>query len=674
MAYTFDQIEARDPSRPELVAANALVTIYAPGDPSMTPLAITTTEGWPLSNPIQVNSNGYGPAFIHPTLDRVAWSGGEFSGYFTSYDSIKQDAVEAAAAAAASAAAAEEAARNSIAPTQEAVAAALATDGPARDAVTTAVAQGTSGLAQKPDNGGTPVGKGELVLTVTDFPTIADALRAAEGQTLFWPKGEYPVTENLPGFWKVDHTGFGVLTRGNQKFYITPVHTPALIQQNTLWVSGTGSDTNDGLFQETPVATLSNLDINILTRLGSKVSRGSWRVRLSGTIRGGRRFNIIPSSAQPIIFEGDDLLQGEPTTSIEYADVSGAGQKGMWFEPGSTIHVKKMRFANFTFPSGIGYGLIMANGGQLTYEDCVADNCDTGFGMINNVSFSAKRSKAVNCKSSGHRAQYSSSGGWDNCEGSRCEDGFFISRNAVTHVDFCQASDNSNAGVHLDMNTRAHVMGTHFRRNTVGVDVEGGAEWVNNNSDRNFFYHGTADANGTPYTHTGNARETRIYSQSAVNEFMVGKKYSTASLTGNTTNTLLYTGNDLGVIPELFMVGVGKRIRVRIMGTSTGTGGVKQVYFYVPASSGGSGYAYATWSIPAAQGGAPFELEATVVTTGTSKQMTYISGVVNGGTQIINSLESTQDMSSERLIRVAGQLGNAGDTLRLTGVEVYLAG
>lgn len=103
MPYTFDQIEARDPARPELVAADAMVTIFAPGDPAMTPLIITTTNGQPLENPIKVNAMGYGPAFTHPTLDRVAWSGGEFTGYFTSYEGMKSVALAAQEAASVSA-------------------------------------------------------------------------------------------------------------------------------------------------------------------------------------------------------------------------------------------------------------------------------------------------------------------------------------------------------------------------------------------------------------------------------------------------------------------------------------------------------------------------------------------------------------------------------------------
>lgn len=99
MAYTFDQIFAADPSNPANVAVNGVVTIHAPGDTTVTPLAITDVSGNPLPNPITVNANGYGPAFMHATLDRVAWSGGGFSNFMNSYEGMKGEAVAARNAA-----------------------------------------------------------------------------------------------------------------------------------------------------------------------------------------------------------------------------------------------------------------------------------------------------------------------------------------------------------------------------------------------------------------------------------------------------------------------------------------------------------------------------------------------------------------------------------------------
>lgn len=94
MAYTFDAISAIDPDNPERVASNASITIFAPGDPSMTLIAITDTSGVPLENPITVNDLGFGPAFM-ADIDRVAWSSGDLGGFFSSYEGIKNEAVAA---------------------------------------------------------------------------------------------------------------------------------------------------------------------------------------------------------------------------------------------------------------------------------------------------------------------------------------------------------------------------------------------------------------------------------------------------------------------------------------------------------------------------------------------------------------------------------------------------
>lgn len=99
MAYSYDQIFAADPANPSNIAGNAAVLIYQPGDATKTPLVITDPSGGALANPVIVNANGFGSAFMHATLDRVAWDGGGFSGFFTSYEGMKNEAVDARTAA-----------------------------------------------------------------------------------------------------------------------------------------------------------------------------------------------------------------------------------------------------------------------------------------------------------------------------------------------------------------------------------------------------------------------------------------------------------------------------------------------------------------------------------------------------------------------------------------------
>lgn len=192
MPYTYDPIEARDPSNPSMYASNASIIIFAPGDALRTPLAITDTTGSPLPNPITVNQAGYGPAFMHATLDRVAWAGAGFSNFFTSYEGMKNEAVAARSAAetAASSASSEAAAgvasvvtaaasSKTAAETAAAAAAAAAAlvNAPADTAIEAAIlGAGTKTKAALSSAFGTtsgakPVGKGELFTYAMDFKT-----------------------------------------------------------------------------------------------------------------------------------------------------------------------------------------------------------------------------------------------------------------------------------------------------------------------------------------------------------------------------------------------------------------------------------------------------------------------------------------------------------------------
>jgi len=225
MAYTFEQLLAADPSNPSNIAQNGSITIFAPGDPTMTPLTITDPDGSPLPNPFTVNANGFGPAFAHATLDRVAWSGGGFTGFVTSYEGMKEEAVaareaaEQAKAEAAAAAVADLEARISagqfkgdpgtpgapgvdgingtnginganVLPTQEAIAEALANPGPAKTTLTAEVATQTAG---KVDKIGIPINVKDLGAvgdgTANDSAIIQSALNSS--RAVFIPEGTW---------------------------------------------------------------------------------------------------------------------------------------------------------------------------------------------------------------------------------------------------------------------------------------------------------------------------------------------------------------------------------------------------------------------------------------------------------------------------------------------------
>ena len=117
MAYTYDEIFAKDPSNPEVIAQEGTITIFDPADPTKAPVPIFDVSGVPLPNPITVSKEGMGPAFYSETLDRVGWFGGGFQNYLTSYEGMRAEAQAAKESALESASAAALAAEFAQAPT-----------------------------------------------------------------------------------------------------------------------------------------------------------------------------------------------------------------------------------------------------------------------------------------------------------------------------------------------------------------------------------------------------------------------------------------------------------------------------------------------------------------------------------------------------------------------------
>ena len=100
MPYVFDHIFAADEANPQNVARNSSITLFLPGDATMTPVTgLTTVDGQPYPNPVTVNANGYAGQPVHDTIDRLAWSGGGFTGTMTAYEGMKEVAVASQLAA-----------------------------------------------------------------------------------------------------------------------------------------------------------------------------------------------------------------------------------------------------------------------------------------------------------------------------------------------------------------------------------------------------------------------------------------------------------------------------------------------------------------------------------------------------------------------------------------------
>ncbi len=161
---TFDPIFAADPNNPELIAADASITIFDPDDPGMEPVTITDPTGSPLANPLTVNEKGWGPAFkTGETLFRVGWSGAGFTGFFTSYESMRDTALAAKASAESAASGAAAAAEAALAGSATAAASAATSAAGSATSAATSLAAAQAAQAAAEDAAAATVGGGFAV-------------------------------------------------------------------------------------------------------------------------------------------------------------------------------------------------------------------------------------------------------------------------------------------------------------------------------------------------------------------------------------------------------------------------------------------------------------------------------------------------------------------------------
>lgn len=376
--------------------------------------------------------------------------------------------------------------------------------------------------------------------------------------------GTYLVKESLGlDFWGARIDGPGVITDGSTQYRVSP---RSYADTNYIWVDGKGDDQNDGLSPDRPIKSLSRLG-SIFERMGDQMARGFWTIRLSGDIVGGKTFSYLPTHRLYVTFEGDPLSGGEPTTLIKSAGPNDGF--GLRFEAGQLMRVGVKNLGIQGFSGGARYGFIMKSGGFANTENLFTQDCAIGSAYIGNGGFSEKDSRHRGYTISGTRAQYNESGSWLRADASGGgSEGFHISRNAVTHVDICTATDNSRDGVWIDMNSRVSVTGSTIQRNArEGVRGEGGAEVHiddQTNGPNNFGVN-TANANGVRGVGLhGMARLTATESIYGITDKMID------SWRGSTSSARTAAR---GLAP--YRIGEGARLTSRIWGLNSGSVQIK---------------------------------------------------------------------------------------------------
>lgn len=453
--------------------------------------------------------------------------------------------------------------------------------------------------------------------------------------------------------------------------------------ENCIYVDALKSDNNSGNSPENAVKTMKKA-FSILRKLGSKASFGIWRIKIKGYgdlhTYNGYKSEYLPY-IQKLIIEGDVDDNGLPFTIFEKNDNQ---HIGLWVEPGMRyLRVENIKFRGFR--NGFnGYAILMKNQGQISIYNCIAENCDSGFAGINNVTITTNRCIAENC-TTGYRAQYSSNATFgsgyngalydDNgngCKAIHCTNGVFVTRNAIAHIDYMNIEDCEYAGVLVEMSSRVHVIGTHFKRNDFGVRVEGGAEWLNNTDEINHFYmNDEINKNRVVYGHFGSGRETRMHSQNATNEYRRSIKNNIVEKTGDTRERI-YSGSDIGYIPAYWFVEPTKRIRFVIRGKNEGSA-IKILSIYTALRDSTKNSTLASCNI-AKEGDFEIEFQIHPKDQNTQLQITKLINSYNH--PVLTSIDRKNDMTEGRFLFLTAEMksSNIDDKLTIYNMETYFMG
>lgn len=433
------------------------------------------------------------------------------------------------------------------------------------------------------------------------------------GRSLYWPPGEYVSDGNISNFHLVDHEGDGVILRGSERFYITPRGNDT----NTIFISPSGSASNDGLSPSEPMANISN-GANALKNNPKALLDGKWRLFFgAGTYSTGYLINDMPVTKNEIVIEGER----SGTTPLAIFDgTSSTRKEGMNFERGGgRLSFKYLKFVNWRASSAGGVGIQCRFGFECDLIDCEFDNCDQC------VFFFGTRLRLFGGRYEnsdyGVRASYQSDFTTYNSIYTANKpyfsnilvSAFGAERGTMGHLDYVDIRDCAY-GLTLGETSRVHVMASEFRRcSEAAVWCRGSSQWLDHPDGplMNNYFMGTADACARIALHEGGSRETRVHGQ---NRGEVAYRQMTFtdffSVSGTTTETQLVstnTGVSTGVcgrVPPWYFSDDRKKITARLSG-SLGAAGTKTLNVYFRGiligtlSTSGSGAFQAEWEIHA---------------------------------------------------------------------------
>jgi hypothetical protein len=530
------------------------------------------------------------------------------------------------------------------------------------------------------------VGDGVFINNTTIQNAINAAITAKRG--LYWPDGTYLKTANILNFHTVKHYGPGVVKQGTDLFYVEP----NALQPNTLYVAtSTASDTYDGISRSNALRT-TNKAIDILPNYGA-VLNGFWAIQLdAGTYSDRATCPVGLDATGPITIRGPIVNHPNVPTAV-YTEGYNIGAVAFDFtDAKAEFVVSNIKFSGYNGTSSSAGIKSSSNEGNFYLINChFVDNfwgatnqsgaMDVKGGIFQRNGFLGDTANNVamasrNGNGGGYRGLMGSKhsiGTQDSGDllkgpffyGNRS--GIFAQETCTGHVDWCVFEDN-DFGVNINVNSRANVDGSSFKRNNIALRAIGNSHiYVTTN---NVFGTGV-DENPIPISLAQGSQMTddnRLFTN-------VAQSYNTVMRVADTvfpnltvtaqTATVIYTATLGGLLwrDAINSVHERKRINVKIYGELIGTLGTKAITIRLGSSTVSATFTSAEVGI--------FEAEATVFFTDSAKQFVTLRAIRHLGTNVRTaSAQMTNAMTSNTNLTVESTIGTAGDSVRIDAIDM----
>lgn len=259
-----------------------------------------------------------------------------------------------------------------------------------------------------------------------------------------------------------------------------------------------------------------------------------------------------------------------------------------------------------------------------------------------------------------------------------CQDGVYMSRETVAHIDYCLFDRTRGDAVLVSIKSRFRSQGSHFLRNNICVWSIGGSEWGDTPGIDDAFYLQTPDAN----TIVAKNQSYGVWGDGSGFEHQYGDgelRYDN----NWTPVTHTASGGDAGVttlirsfkrLPAKWFIDNGKKLRYVVKGNFTGTAGTKTVNCAIGANNvGGTGTLLSSVT-------GNFTLEVDVVPTAlnvVNSTVRFQCGSTliqsnNVGLAIFIIDPNGQDYGNGP--RVYRNLAASGDSITIHSAEVFITG